>query len=72
MNRNTKQGGIMRGLGAFFGHIVRAIRTDVTPSSGPASTVNQTVEEERHAGFTLRRTTIDEVEVHNTRDEEEN
>ncbi len=49
----------MRNLGAFFGHVARAIRSD------PAKkriTVSKIVEEEDRGNITLRRTTIDEVE----------
>jgi hypothetical protein len=60
----------MRSLGAFFGHIARGIRTDVTAKTdGGANTsdvreVRRTVEEEETAeGVVLRRTIIEEVEL---------
>jgi hypothetical protein len=58
---------LMRSLGEFFGHILHAARTD--PGLPPAKqTVRHDVQEETRdtpqGKVTLRRTTIDEVEVH--------
>lgn len=51
---------IARNLGAFFGHIVHAIKTDPTPA--PHVEVKKSVQEERRPdGVTLRRTTVDEI-----------
>ncbi len=48
----------MRSLGEFFGHIARGVKTD------PAKkVVRKNVEEERRGNVTLRRTTIEEIEV---------
>ena len=48
----------MRSLGEFFGHIVKAVRTD------PAKKIiRKEIEEEQQGDITLRRTTIEEVEV---------
>ena len=58
-------------LGQFFGHIVQAIKTDVTkPTAGPVekpamtvrTRVDEAVVETDKGPVTLRRTTIDEVE----------
>ena len=49
---------LMRCLGEFFGHIVRAIKTDSSPRE-----VNRTIEEKTEGNVTLRRTTIDEIEI---------
>ncbi len=49
----------MRNLGAFFGHIVKAVKTD---ARGKKAVVRKTVEEETHGDVTLRRTTIEEIE----------
>ena len=58
-------------LGQFFGHIVQAIKTDVTKSrAGPIektamtvrTRVDEAVVETEKGPVTLRRTTIDEVE----------
>jgi hypothetical protein len=50
----------MRSLGEFVGHIVRAVKSD--PARGSA-VLNRSVEEERRGNVTLRRTTIEEIEV---------
>jgi hypothetical protein len=56
---------IMRSLGEFFGHIARGVKTDV--KGGQKQEVRRTVEEETRetaeGKITLRRTTIEEVEV---------
>ena len=49
----------MRNLGAFFGHIVKAVKTDPREKK---TVVRKSVEEETHGDITLRRTTIEEVE----------
>lgn len=55
-HRNSKS--LMRSLGEFFGHIARGVKTD------PAKkVVRKNVEEERRGNVTLRRTTIEEIEV---------
>ena len=53
---------LARNLGEFFGHIVRAIKSDAAPVRGK-TTVRKTVEEEDRGDVVLRRTTIDEVEI---------
>jgi len=50
---------IMRCLGEFVGHIVRAVKSDVRTHE-----VNKTIEEKNDGKMTLRRTTIDEIEIH--------
>lgn len=54
--------GLMRNLGAFVGHIVKAVKTDPARKSGERREVKRTVEEEQRPGMTLRRTTIEEIE----------
>jgi len=49
---------LMRCLGEFVGHIVRAVQSDATTQE-----VNRTVEEKKDGTVTLRRTTIDEIEI---------
>ena len=49
---------LMRCLGEFVGQIVRAVKSDVTKRE-----VNRTVEEKKEGNVTLRRTTIDEIEI---------
>ena len=53
----------MRSLGEFFGHIAKAMKTDPAKKT---RTVSRTVEEEHRGDVTLRRTTIEEIEVHDT------
>ena len=54
-----KKTSLMRNLGAFFGHIVKAVKTDAREKK---TVVRKTVEEETHGDVTLRRTTIEEIE----------
>jgi hypothetical protein len=57
---------LMRSLGEFFGHIIRAVRTDPRKK-----VVSRKIEEERRGSLTLRRTTIDEVEIRSARADHE-
>lgn len=51
----------MRGVGRFFGHVWHAI---ASPASDKKRVeVRRDVEEERREGITLRRTTIEEIEL---------
>jgi hypothetical protein len=55
---------LMFNLGAFFGHIARAVRTDPSSAaSAPQARVQEAVRESDGQRLTLRRTTIDEVLV---------
>jgi hypothetical protein len=54
----TNRKPLMRSLGEFFGHIVKAVKTDPQKK-----VVRRTVEEEKQGDITLRRTTIEEVEI---------
>lgn len=57
---DPKEPSIARNLGSFFGHIVKAIKTD--PNAQERVHVNKTMAEERQPdGVILRRTTVDEV-----------
>jgi len=49
---------LMRCLGEFVGHIVHAVKSDSTTKE-----VNRTVEQKMEGNMTLRRTTIDEIEI---------
>jgi hypothetical protein len=60
---------LARSLGAFVGHIARALRSDPGRSS-KSVTVSKTVEEEDRGDVVLRRTTIDEVEYRKGRTDE--
>lgn len=61
----------MRNLGEFFGHIVRAVKTDPAKQDATHSdhpTMNTQVHEETVIGpdgkrVVLRRTTIEEIEI---------
>jgi len=48
----------MRCLGEFVGHIVHAVKSDSTTNE-----INRTVEQKMEGNMTLRRTTIDEIEI---------
>jgi hypothetical protein len=50
---------LMRCLGEFVGHIVHAVKSDSTTTKE----VNRTVEQKTEGSRTLRRTTIDEIEI---------
>ena len=57
---------LMRCLGEFFGNIAKGVKTkpgEDTDRVEVKSTVEETTNEQ---GVTLRRTTIDEVEVHSS------
>ena len=51
---------LMRCLGEFVGHIVNAVKQ--TPKKNTRE-LNRTVEESSNGQVTLRRTTIDEIEI---------
>lgn len=49
---------LMRCLGEFVGHIVHAVKSDSSTNE-----INRTVEQKMEGNMTLRRTTIDEIEI---------
>jgi len=51
---------LMRNIGEFFGHIVKAVRT---PGDSERREVSSTTEEEDRGDVVLRRTTIEEIEL---------
>jgi len=55
-----KNKSLMRNIGSFFGHIAKAVRTDPAIDK---KVVSKTVEEEKKGDITLRRTTIEEIEI---------
>ena len=55
---------LMRSLGEFVGHIVKAVRSD--PSTRRV-VLKKTSQQERRGAITLRRTTTDEIEIHDTK-----
>lgn len=62
MGRRNKS--LMRSLGEFVGHITRAVRSD--PSREKHTVRSESVEQQQETSegvVTLRRTTIEEVEI---------
>lgn len=55
---------IMRSLGEFCGHIVKAVKADPTRDK---RTLRKTVEQEDRGNVTLRRTTVEEIEFRDQR-----
>lgn len=51
---------LMRNLGEFFGHIIKAVRTD---PAGKKKILKKEVQEEDRGDLILRRTTIEEVQI---------
>ena len=64
---DRKKKPLMRSLGEFVGHIVNAVKTD---PSKRQTVISKNVEEEDRGNVTLRRTTIDEIEIHDAKDPE--
>ncbi|MHC4103205.1 MAG: hypothetical protein ACYS15_08935 [Planctomycetota bacterium] len=62
---DSKNKPLMRSLGEFFGHIVKAVKTD--PGKKRTVLEKKTQQEDR-GNLTLRRTTIDEIEIHEPKD----
>ena len=58
-----KNKSLMRSLGEFFGHIARAVKADPAKKQ-PTVSKSVEVEEEDRGNITLRRTTIEEIEIH--------
>lgn len=56
----SKRKPLMRCLGEFAGHIIKGVKT---PAESPREEVSRKVEERTENGVTLRRTTIDEIEL---------
>ncbi len=50
----------MRSLGEFVGHIVKAVKKE---PKGKRVLLDKTVQQQRRGNITLRRTTIEEIEV---------
>jgi len=62
---DSKKKPLMRSLGEFFGHIVKAVRTN---PSKEQTVISKSVEQEDHGNITLRRTTIEEIEIQEPND----
>ena len=50
----------MRSLGEFVGHLVKAVKSE---PRGKRVVINKTTQQEHRGNITLRRTTIEEIEV---------
>jgi len=53
------KGSLMHNLGAFVGHIAKALRSD----PGHTKVVKKSMQEEARGTMVLRRTTIEEIEI---------
>jgi hypothetical protein len=62
----SKNKPLMRSLGEFFGHIVKAVKTDPAKKQ---TVISKNVEQENHGNITLRRTTIEEIEIQEPKDQ---
>ena len=60
-----KNKSLMQSLGEFVGHIVKAVKAD---PGKKRTVIKKTTEEEQRGNLTLRRTTIEEIEVHDPKD----
>ncbi|HCA39070.1 MAG: hypothetical protein QF723_00505 [Phycisphaerales bacterium] len=65
----AKRKPLMRCLGEFAGHIIKGVRTPAEEDT--RQEVSRTVEERTEDGVTLRRTTIDEIELPTTRKDDD-
>jgi hypothetical protein len=61
---------LMRNLGEFFGHIIRAVKTDPAKET-EKTVVRKSVEESEREDVILRRTTIEEIEVKRNGDDDD-
>ncbi len=55
-----KNKSLMRNIGSFFGHIAKAVRTN---PANEKKVLSKKVEEQKQGDITLRRTTIEEIEI---------
>ena len=55
---------LMRSLGEFVGHIVKAVRSD---PRAQRTVLNKTTQQEKRGAITLRRTTVEEIEIDETK-----
>ncbi len=62
MNPENKP--LMRSLGEFVGHIVKAVKNE---PRGNRVVLNKTTRQQRRGTVTLRRTTTDEIEIHDAK-----
>ncbi len=55
---------LMRSLGEFVGHILKAVKTD---PGAKRTVLNKTTQQETRGIITLRRTTVEEIEIDETK-----
>ena len=55
---------LMRSLGEFVGHIVKAVRSE---PKAQRTVLNKTTRQEKRGAITLRRTTVEEIEIDETK-----
>lgn len=54
---------LSRSLGEFFGHIARGVKGEVAPPTEVRRTVEEETRDTAEGKITLRRTTIEEIEI---------
>ena len=59
---NAPRKSLMRNLGEFFGHVWKGVKSD---PSKRKQVLRKDVEEDKRGDVTLRRTTIEEIELRN-------
>ncbi len=57
---NSENKPLMRSLGEFVGHIVKAVKHE---PRGKRVVLNKTTQQEHRGNITLRRTTVEEIEL---------
>ncbi len=57
---NSEKKPLMRSLGEFVGHIVKAVKHE---PRGKRAVISKSTQQERRGNVTLRRTTIEEIEI---------
>lgn len=60
---NSPRKSLMRNLGEFFGNVWKGVKTD---PSKRKQVLNTDMQEEKRGDVTLRRTTIEEIELRNS------
>lgn len=65
----SKKKPLMRNIGEFFGHIVKAVKTNPSKQQDERQEVNRVEEETETEDMILRRTTIEEIEFKNRDDQ---
>ena len=61
----SKNKPLMRSIGEFVGHLVKAVKHD---PAGKKVELSKTTKEEDRGNITLRRTTVEEIEIHDPKE----